>query len=301
MAKQKSEPLEIKKDPTRGILLMAFGHSSYGKWAYNMAVSLRHYSPELNIHLVAEESVLSDIDQSVFSSVDTNAVLPYRITGGVDPAAAKTMLNEFSPYDQTIYLDVDGIAIQDITPLFDRIFSAHSVFFQVMGKGGRQSDISYMWVQNGTAWEHFKLKEDAVFCTSQTSIVAFDRSEQSQEFFRKLAENYRNKIPQSFYSIQWGPGAHTPDEVYFSGTAAQMDIVPDINIQPIFFPREHRKDLGNIQSEFTILSMWGARNHVRPFAKDWYDRLMHSYLASKGGTHVFKAHKLYDHKFSGRK
>jgi hypothetical protein len=47
--------------------------------------------------------------------------------------------------------------------------------------------------------------------------------------------------------------------------------------------------------------MYGAGQLVRPFAKEFYDRLMHKYLKEMGKPHHFKAHMLYKDKFSGRK
>lgn len=302
---QPAQEIKEQKPATKGVLLVAYGDKSYGGWAYNMAQSLRYHSPSVNIHLACMPETVKDIDLSVFTTVDMAPDLPFKFNGTIDTAQAKTLLFDLSPYDQTIYLDVDGVALNDIEPYFERVFAGHSVYYQGMGQGTKADAISYMWLlSNEITWNHFGLKEDAIFTTSQTSFVAFDRSELADKFFARLKENYKNKAADNLFAITWGPAAHQPDELYYSGTAAQLGIIPDMAIQPVMFPREHvgPQNIGKeVVDKFLILSMWGARNLVRPWAKDYYNRLMHKYLSSFFTPHIFKAHQLYDKKFSGRK
>ncbi len=52
---------------TRGILLMAWGKRGYGFMAHNLAVSIKHHSPGIPIHLIATEKVLKEVtDRSMF-------------------------------------------------------------------------------------------------------------------------------------------------------------------------------------------------------------------------------------------
>lgn len=287
---------------TRGILLIAFGHSSYGKWAFNMAHSIKqHSSFPVTLVTDATDNTMAGVDLSIFDKVSYQ-VFNRKENGSVDAAAAKIRMGDFSSYDQTIYLDVDGICLKDITNLFDRIFLDCHVYSQVLGKGGKEDSISYsLWASNETIWSHYNLKPDAVMPAVQSSIVAFDKSKESEQFFKALKENYTNKIPDDMLQSAWGESKSQPDELYFNVTFAQLGLIPDESIQPILFPKEHTNKLSEINEKYWILSMWGARDMARPFAKDYYDRLMHKCMSEQGRAHYYKCHDLYKHKFLGQK
>lgn len=56
---------------SRGIMLLAWGKRGYGFMAYNLAVSLKHHSPDIPIHLIATESVLKEVtDKLVFDTIE---------------------------------------------------------------------------------------------------------------------------------------------------------------------------------------------------------------------------------------
>lgn len=283
---------------TRGILLIAFGHVSYMKWAYNMAYAIKYYNPDLPIRLIADSEISFPSDP-VFERV-VYRTMERGEDGKIDAAMVKIHMDEFSPFDQTIYLDVDGVPLKDISGLFDIIFPAHSVYAQVMGKGGKNDPISYSpWASNETIWNHYGLSDDTILCGLQSSIVAWDNSNVSKQYFSQLRKNYENKITD--LSLAWGERKAQPDELYFSATMAQMGIVPDDVLQPVYFPREHTNKRGEIKDKHYILSMWGAKDMARPFAKDWYNNLMHRYMSEQKKQHLFKCHELYQYKFLGSK
>lgn len=282
---------------TKGILLIAFGHPSYLQWAYNMAYSIKYYSP-IPITLFCSPE-LSGVDLSIFDRV-IYEIMPVNDDGRINVAQIKVDMSRHTDYDQTIYLDVDGCAIKDISPLFEQIFKDHHVYSQALGTGGRNDNIGYsLWASNETIWSHYGLKENAILCGIQSSIVAWDKSPESAKFFKQLQQNYARPIAN--LTTAWGESKSQPDELYFQATFAQMGIVPDVSIQPVYFPKEHTNKLQAIVDNHYILSLWGAKNMARPFAKEWYNRIMHKVFAERGMQHFYKSHKLYDHKFLGKK
>ena len=154
----------------KGILLVSFGSATYAKYAFNMAYSIKHYCHDLPVYLFSDGIGLDQIDNSVFDKVelfdfDSN-----------DPGLNKIKLFELSPFEKTIYLDVDGVCLKDISPLFKEL-EDHSVYAQVIDYGKREDKITYSeWATNDTIWDHFKLKKNAVLCGLQTSIIYFNRS-----------------------------------------------------------------------------------------------------------------------------
>jgi hypothetical protein len=271
-----------------GILLMCFGSREYGKWAYNMAHSLKHYS-EFPVHLISDSDSIDGLDISVF---DSNEIVDFETDdfGRIDIALAKIKIFERSPFEKTLYLDVDGVVIKPIDELIKSL-EGQSIYTQFMGKGKREDKISYTWADNDVVWEWFGLNEDSVLPTTQTSIIYFERT--SKKFFEKLEENYNNKLPNKSYREMWGKSGRHPDELYYSVTLAQLGIIPD-EMEPIFFP-QRIKPISEIFDCHYVLSMYGG-NNVKPYAMTLYDRVMQKIMSVKGKNHLYKAHKLYPKK-----
>lgn len=270
----------------RGILLMCHSSPFYGKWAYNMAWSIRSLS-DLPIHLVHDKKSIEGIDLSVFNSTKEHEF-------GKDFCYEKIDLFDKSPFDETLYLDVDGIVINDVGLLMDKLKGV-DIWTQPMGTGRREDNITYTWAKNDTVWERYKLKEGSLFTTTQTSVIYFTKS--AKGFFDKLKENYKNRLDESEYREMWGKSKQHPDELYYSITLAQLGVTLE-ELKPVFFP-ERIENLGTILKDYYILSMYGG-NNVKPYAKDLYDRIMHKVMSDKGRNHIYKVHNLYRNKFISR-
>lgn len=275
----------------RGILLMCFNSKTYGRYAYNMAQSIRHYT-DLPIHLLADNQSLEGIDTSVFTSID---LIDFDLNevGKIDNCAAKIKLFERSPFDKTLYLDVDGVMLNNPEELFTK-FEGKTIWTQPMGTGTKDHNITYTWASNSIVWDRFKLKDDTSFTTCQTSIIYFEKNKEAKDFFKKLAINYTKKLKPIEYREMWGRSKQHPDELYYSVTMAQMGISLE-EFKPIFFP-EKVETISNIESNYYVLSMYGG-NNVKSYALAYYDRIMQSILGKKGLNHYYKAHKLYSKKF----
>jgi hypothetical protein len=273
----------------KGILLVSFGSATYAKYAFNMAYSIKYYCHDLPVYLFSDGIGLDQIDTSVFDKVelfdfDSN-----------DPGLNKIKLFELSPFEKTIYVDVDGVCLKDISPLFKEL-EDHNVYAQVIDYGKREDEITYSeWATNDTIWDHFKLKKDAILCGLQTSIIYFNKSKISKKFFSKLKQNYNNRLDKNKYLLMWGFKKNHPDELYYSGTMSQLDIVPDARIRPVFFP-DKVEDVKKILSEYYILSHFGGQNLVRPYAHDLYNRHLSSILREGKRDHLFKSQNLYKNK-----
>lgn len=270
---------------------MCFNSTTYGRYAYNMAHSIRHYT-NLPIHLLTDKESIAGIDQSIFDSIET-IDFERNEAGKIDNCFAKIKLYERSPFDKTLYLDVDGVMLNDPIGVF-HILEGKNIYTQPMGKGKRGDDISYSWASNDIVWDRFGLNEDTIFPTCQTSIIYFEKSKESKSFFKKLHFNYKNKLKPIEYREMWGRSNQHPDELYYSITMAQFNIVPE-DFNPVFFP-EKLETITNIENNYYVLSMYGG-NNVRPYALGLYDRILQKVLRAKGMNHYFKAHNLYKNKF----
>lgn len=97
----------------KGILLLALGAPEYGRMAYNMAVSIKHREPSINVALAFSGNALNHLGQYDLSKhIDKLVSVPgeYVAKDGVfSPFRAKLHMYELSPWDHTIFLDADNI------------------------------------------------------------------------------------------------------------------------------------------------------------------------------------------------
>jgi hypothetical protein len=281
---------------SKGILLIAYG-KHYGKFAYNMAASIKACT-NLNIHLVCDKEAISDIDLRFFDSVETyNFPLS---NNRIDPCQTKIDIYKMSPFDETLYLDVDGVCMNNLDDLFDKL-KGHPIYIQIMGKGGEKELINYSyWADNKVIWEHFNLSEASIYPASQTSIIYFEKGKESDSFFAKLQSNYENRLDKKKYKNMWGLSNSHPDELYYSATMAQLNILPNETIQPLFYPIVLENE-AKIMKDYFVLSMYGGQRMLKDYSMKLYNRLMKQVLKGFGLSHQYDSYQLYKHKFVAQK
>lgn len=282
-----------------GILLMCFG-STYGAYAYNMAHSIKYFCPSANIHLLCDVVSINDIDTAIFDSFE---VVDFETDekGRIDNCMSKVKLFDRSPFDKTLYLDVDGVCINNIEGLIERLEN-ESLYIQVIDSGKKDKEIEYsIWATNDTIWDKFNLNDDSVLPALQTSIMWFDKSKKTKEFFKKVEENYtNNRLKPEEYQYMWGKSRQHPDELYYSVTMAQLGVLPDQKLQPIYYPKKSIQD-SELFKNYQFLAMYGAAGLVKPFAFNVYDRVLQKVFAAQNKNHYYKSHRLYKGKFAGKK
>src|SRR5690242_8738959 len=104
---------------TRGIFIIAFGKRGYGFAAYNLAFSIKKFSPDIPITLWCESKTIEQLDPEKQRVFDDILFIPQSLLTPFDPCRIKTNFYDFLPYDITLLLDADSLALKDITPAFD--------------------------------------------------------------------------------------------------------------------------------------------------------------------------------------
>src|SRR4051812_43152634 len=106
---------------TEGVFLTAYGKRGYVWSAYNFAFSIKHFNPDVHITLYHDESLFVHLPEDQHWVFDSLIKIPDEIkfsNGKIDPAKIKVSVYDILPYDYTLYLDVDAIALKDIQPIF---------------------------------------------------------------------------------------------------------------------------------------------------------------------------------------
>lgn len=279
---------------TIGVVLFAFGPRGYHFAAYNLAMSLKIVSPNVRIALFHNGKGFGQIpDIRVFDRIHT---LPDDVVyskGKIDPAKVKTHIYDYLPYDENLYLDVDACALQPIEPLLAHLRKQKGFYLtDVVGRGRKGDKINYaIWSDHNTIWDFFKLKPDAIYPAIQSSFAYIRKCDKAEKFFAKVKSFYAKDFPLKKIAMRWG--GTIPDELIFSGTCANMGIMPSAGISPIFFGWQLKGDtFTQIQSKFYFTAVYGngqGKTLTKLKYLEWYDKLMQGY-SRQSGKHFFRHH-----------
>lgn len=279
---------------------MAFGAPEYMFMAAQIALSIKVNSPDLPVQLVHDSTVnyLPFEYRSLFDYyTELNLGHVYR-NGKFEPGYAKLKAYEYSVFDETIFLDVDGIALTDLAPIFDLCDTFYHT--EVIGSGGKKDNIEYAhWASNTNIWDQFDLKENQTFYAVQSSFQYFKRSKEMDA----LAESFETAFdfPKEKLSNQWGQSM--PDELIIGGACSKIDHNPEMPRQITFFGnRGNRKEISEVMSGFFVSSLYGNGKGTRLVMEryvDMYDRLIFKYAREMKMTVIRRASQLMKKKHVG--
>jgi hypothetical protein len=107
--------------PTRGVVYCALKNPLYLEAALISALALRQLEPDLPIMLLSDFSHLQTFRLERFNILTQTLVIPdsERLPNGMESRLIKTSLLQFTPFEQTLYLDADVLPIQPIAPIWD--------------------------------------------------------------------------------------------------------------------------------------------------------------------------------------
>ena len=183
---------------TKSIILMAFGKRGYYFAAYNIAFSIKEFGCKVPIHLVVDS--IANLKKYLGHGVNYFDSVIEMEPGHIrlnDPAWSKLHLNYYITTDNALYLDVDAVAVKDITPLIeqlskiDKSYIAHTVGYHTLKEGNDIQSMQWAWAND--LWEHFKLSEDAVLPAINSSLVWINKVG-AEPIYKKALEFYENPL-----------------------------------------------------------------------------------------------------------
>lgn len=206
----------------KGILLLAIGHDNYFKMAVNLAASIKHNSPDVSITLISDGTRM--LDSALF---DDNII--------IDPQgplhAYKTKLYELTPYDKTLYLDVDMIAVLG-TNFGAFIDSLEGVPFTIMNVKKEQC----IWADPLEVRKASGNEEDPMYIV-YSELIYFEKSKEAKAVFSEAKKQANSKISTRPFA-----GA-VADELAFIIAMMKLKIQPHkANWLPVFWYYRSRKD-----------------------------------------------------------
>jgi hypothetical protein len=244
------------------ILLVAFGKRGYGLMTHNLALSLKHHSPDVNIHLFITEPLEQHLNREHYASINRIEFDDFNDHRGVAPAKIKARIYELGRsigLESFLYLDVDAICLNPIESFFDELRGT-TIATEIIDKGGKGDNINYsIWAKQSDIWDFFKLEDDTTLCAIQSSWMYFEHSEVCDKIQEYLTWYMLKGVPLSLLLQAWGGGI--PDELLYQDIFAKMGVVPYTPKAEkhtiLFGNKKNRTQPKDAVEQFYILSIYG--------------------------------------------
>jgi len=267
----------------KGIIILALNKQSYACAAFNLALSIRYYNPDLNITLLTDNTHLQCFRPEHFAPFNFIKEIPkeeYTDNGMFSPGKAKLSLYKHTPYKCTLYIDADSICFKNLDSLFKQLKGCNF-----------KSNV----VEDYTQWtDAVKFKDFFGFeqgLSINSSWIYFE----SDSVFRQ-AETFFNKgFNKDDLKQKWGN--NLPDELFFNASIQKLKANPRVHFNVMFFDdKKVQKDISEIENEFYFITYYGNANSTRLSYIEWYDKNMFRLCTHYGIEHRFKISAIMVHK-----
>jgi len=263
----------------RGIIILALGHAYWGRWAYNLAMSIKYSSPDTRITLLYCGDGKSQIrDTSLFDKMIEVPSRYYLTDGRTEYMKVKTALYKLTPYKETIYLDADTIWINSKTvdQLFDEL---KDVDFTMANRSWTNlddealSDEFGMWASPKYIKEYFKFKEGKYYNLS-SEMIYWKKDKKVAKLFSDAFKLFDEPLELRFIF-----NGGMPDELPFTISMIKNKLYPHKdNYKPFYWEAAQKPPLrleGADLKGFYAYSMGGHMAH--PMMKKTYDNFVKFY------------------------
>lgn len=299
---------------SKGVTLIAIGKYGYLQWAINMALSVKYHTPNCDIQLITSEGLLKDAETAKTKYGCFDVLTPvneseYTDSGKLFPAKLKTSFYNYLAFDETVYLDVDGCMIKDISPLFDisEDFATDIQGVYDITQGDRFEAMK--WARIKDVYEHFKLPACAKLPAINSSFMFIRKGDLCKRIFETAHETLMNNpLPLERHWYSWGQKRKSknnqPDELYMNVSFAKLGIVP-FHASAIHFrminERGNVVPLNTIANSHYGIGLFGELriNHVS--LKEHYNKHMRQIwqaMVKSGEPFSAKCEILSQHKFA---
>ena len=239
------------------ITLLAFGRRGYAIATANMVLSLRHHGYRGPINLHCTEGMELMLDEQTKAEV-----VLHRLSNELasDPGLCKVSLPSTIADPTTLYLDVDGILMKDVTPLIEQLSKDdRPVITQAAPAyivGGKAKPQGHWWVAPKTVIERHGLRDgDQIFAVN-TSAMWFRKGPSLDSLQTEMLRAH-SKYQRRDLVHKWG--SSIPDELCVSAACAVLGLDPTMPSVACFFDRAPAK-ASQVAEVAYVLPLYGSRH-----------------------------------------
>src|SRR5690606_11195255 len=289
-------------EQSSGVILVAFGNRIYYFQAVHLAFSIKHFNPGINITLHVDD--LKAFERHILPS--KRLFFSNVVEFGCEfssPAEVKLNMDKFCTYHRNLFLDTDTLAVGDIAPIFkqeqDTDYAVHLNGIYLRSQENKFPQM--MWMQPEQVYEHFKLKDDAVLYSTNSSVQYLRKSKTVNKIFGKAREYFADAVPLDKLRRTWGNSQ--PDELYLNAALSSLEMPANFAKPPVYFPVKNDIAPYQVKETYPLMSYFGPRGNVPVQFTMYMDSWLAQQYANKGlafavGTRVSDTLK---HKFANTK
>lgn len=275
----------------KGIVLIACGHPNYGKMAFNLAFSIKQTETKMPIALIFAGESLSDLSSSHKKYFDYFIKVHKESYYYLDKIAwhkIKLYIYDFSPFDSTIYLDVDTIWFpnKSVSNLFN--YLQHTKFIAQHTKkiDVSKKDEQIVWAKTEDICKDYKIDKGIIY-DFNSSFLYFTKTEKNYQFFETAKEVFEN-----LKLSRWRKWRNTiADELCISLasllTNNECTMTP---FEPLFLGRTN----GVIKKDILLKKYWGLSlpgTYILkrfPHSIELYDEILLEYHKNYNFEKIFR-------------
>lgn len=257
--------MENKVDLSKGVLLFAAGQSVYGKYAYNLALSIRSEDPKTPIAIIYYgDDIFGELDEkqkNIFNIKIPAKKEDLYVNGSMMPSRFKCMVNKYNPFDEVAFIDSDSIWFpgKKVSWLMLEL-QGHDFTSYVSGRFDIQKEPSQKvmdWGTVGNFAKAFDIKEGEM-SQIHSHFMYWKKGGPAEKLFDKTLEVY-DAVLNGDVEIDMSKWAQqVPDEACFAIASAIVDVHPHTSL---WTPTaDYWKHVGSAQMEVFMeffLNYWG--------------------------------------------
>lgn len=204
------EELDLTK---QGYITLALGHPRYYEMALNLALSLKWKDPIRPVCLVHDGALPSGVYEDIF---DNLVEMPP--DSAFQGCANKLRLDQFSPYEETFYIDSDCLVVKADMDRHWNKFAGHA--FNLAGdmaSAGKWYDFDIAQVCEELAMPYI--------VRMNSGVMFFQKNAKAEELF-KTARSLTNTAGSAIGCIHQGVAGQYADEPFFGVAMGQLGLRP---------------------------------------------------------------------------
>lgn len=239
-----------------------------------------------------------------------DSIIPINYQVG-DPGIFKVGIYDKLPYDFTLFLDVDALAILPVDALLEKLVQEYQA--DPDGKYFRchvhdwydhtsPDDMPMMyWATRSVIWNQYGLDETHRLPGCQSSMQFIAKCEKSEQFFLNVQRTMTDDpVPINMLKHRWG--GTQPDELYLNIQIARERITPDIHGAMWFCDNSNKRPFQLQQEGYPFLSYFGVKERIKSPFIDYYNKQPVIFLRKMGyANHYWKFHNVFQAKHAANK
>ena len=271
---------------TRGILTIALKHPIYGRFAYNLALSIKSADPHQHISVIADEVALSHLHEGqrmIFDRIITPNPEHCTVDGKLLPLICKFALHELTPYiEETLFVDSDML----FSPMcdFNKLWSEmEDVEWTMANRGENKPDKGISeWVDSGKLKEAYP--EVTQWYDLSSEWIYWKHTPKAESIFVSARMFYdEGKLLTRQFA------GDKPDEPFFNLALDLHKHAPHkAPWQPTYWQPAIRKVLSAMEIKRQYYAFSAGGNHLPPQQQRVYDELLRnaSYRMNMNGMKI---------------